>query len=159
MEKCIVSKCKRIVFCDPISVMCYGSFRKWPGSEQPRSHYEPIHFRRYGSLLIDIDVDPNLCMFIYSCTICHWWPHITTPLQLGVVNLVDVDIWIDGYPATPLHCPRDRSPPVAGCYFSGSPRAALVSRLQSTSPTSRPEFRLGNREQWSSTAHVFLSNS
>ena len=45
----------------------------------------------------------------------------------------------DGYPATPLHYPRDRSPPIAGCYFSGSPRAALASRLQSTSPRSRPE--------------------
>ena len=69
------------------------------------------------------------------------------------------NISIDGYPATPLHCPRDRSLPVAGCYFSGSPCAALVSRLQSTSPTSRPEFRLGNREQWSPTGHVFPSNS
>ena len=65
---------------------------------------------------------------------------------------------IDGYPATPLHCPRDRSLPVAGCYFSGSPRAALVSRLKSTSPTSRPGFRLGNSEQWSPTGHVFPSN-
>ena len=65
---------------------------------------------------------------------------------------------IDGYPATPLHCPRDRSLPVAGCYFSGSPCAALVSRLQSTSPTNVLGFRLGNREQWSPTGHVFPSD-
>ena len=99
---------------------------------------------------------------IIACT----WEFLSLPTKIthnlhiaGLVVNYGISNTIDGYPATPLHCPRDRSPPVAGCYFSGSPCAGLVSRLQSTSPTSRPEFRLGNREQWSPTGHVFPSNS